>query len=105
MTMTKQPARTPSRVPTFATAEEAGAFWDTHSPEEFPEEFAEASVQFERPLIKRGLTVKLSEETIGQLRTLAGAQGIGPSTLARMWILERLQEQGRRSKATSGSSS
>ena len=62
-------------------------------------------MQFDRPLIKRGLTVKLSEETIGQLRTLAEAQGIGPSTLARMWILERLQEQGRRKKAATGSSS
>jgi len=103
--MMKPPATTPSRVPTFATAEAAGTFWDTHSPEDFPDEFAEAPVQFDRPLIKRGLTVKLSEETIGQLRTLAEAQGIGPSTLARMWILERLQEQERRTKAAAGSSS
>ena len=62
----------------FATAGEAGAFWDSYSPEDFPAEFSEATVQFDRPLIKCGLTVKLSEETIGQLRDLARAQGDWP---------------------------
>jgi hypothetical protein len=98
--MAEQPATTRRRVPEFATEEEARAFWDTHSPEDFPGEFSEAKVEFDRPLIKRGLTVKLSEETINQLRDLAKAQGIGPSTLARMWILERLQEK--RSRAANG---
>lgn len=91
--MTEQRATTRSRVPDFGTEEEAQAFWDSHSPEDFPGEFAEAKVEFDRPLIKRGLTVKLSEETISQLRELAKAQGIGPSTLARIWILERLKRQ------------
>lgn len=96
--MTEQSATAPSRVPEFKTAEEAGAFWDSHSPEGFPNEFVDAPVQFDPPLIKRGLTVKLSAETISELRDLARAQGIGPSTLARMWILERLQEQGHRTR-------
>lgn len=98
--MTEHRATMRSRVPNFATEEDARAFWDTHSPEDFPGEFSEVNVEIERPLIKRGLTVKLSEETISQLRELAQAQGIGPSTLARMWILERLQ--GQRTRASNG---
>lgn len=79
------------RIPKFKDEAEAAAFWDTHSPEEFPEEFREAQVTFSRPLIKRGLTIKLSEETIEKLRGLAHERGVGPSTLARMWILEHLK--------------
>ncbi len=81
-----------SRLPAFANESEAAAFWDTHSPLDYAEEFHEAQVRFSRPLIKRGLTIKLAEETIDQLRRLASEKGIGPTTLVRMWILERLRE-------------
>ncbi len=87
----------PSRkIPRFANEEEAAAFWDTHSPLDYPEEFEEVSVTFARPLMKRGLTIKLSEETLRELRALAREQGIGPSTLVRMWVLERLREHPRK---------
>ena len=81
-----------SRLPKFKDEAEAAAFWDTHSPEDFPEEFEDVQVRFSRPLIKRGLTIKLSEETIQRLREIAQERGIGPSTLARMWILEHLSQ-------------
>lgn len=90
MTMTEERKR--SKLPEFKSEEEAAAFWDTHSPEDFPEEFEPVKVKFSRPLIKRGLTVKLSEETIEKLRQLGQEQGVGPSTLVRMWIMERLRQ-------------
>ncbi len=82
-----------SALPQFENEAEAAAFWDTHSPEDYPEEFQDVDVRFSRPLIKRGLTVKLSEGTIAQLREIAEERGIGPSTLARMWILEHLRAE------------
>lgn len=92
--------RKPSRLPKFKDEAEAAAFWDTHSPEDFPEEFDDVQVRFSKPLIKRGLTIKLNEDTIAQLKKLGQEQGIGPSTLARMFILEHLREQeGHRTKA------
>ncbi len=94
-TVTK--ARKPSQIPEFEDEAEAAAFWDTHSPEDLPEEFEEVQDRHAKPLIKRGLTVKLSEETIEQLREIAEAQGIGPTTLVRMWVLERLRERRERS--------
>lgn len=90
--MTRKQENSHSRIPKFNTPEEAGTFWDTHSPEDFPEEFEEVQVKFSRPLINRGLTIKLTDETIEQLRKVAQNRGIGPSTLARMWILEHLRE-------------
>lgn len=97
--MTRRAEEKSVRIPTFKDEQEAGAFWDTHSPEDFPREFREVRATFARPLIKRGLTVKLSDETIAQLRTIAAAQGIGPSTLARMWILEHLRREGQPTSA------
>jgi len=80
------------RLPKFRNEEEAAAFWDTHSPLDFPEEFKEVEVKLPRALFKRGLTIKLGEDTIEELRTRGQRQGIGPTTLARMWILEHLKE-------------
>ncbi|MCC7104637.1 MAG: hypothetical protein IT307_05795 [Chloroflexi bacterium] len=40
---------------------EAAAFWDSHSPLDYPEDFAQTDVTFARPLTKRGLTIKLNE--------------------------------------------
>ncbi len=90
MTMAKD---SETKLPRFGSEEEAAAFWDTHSPEDFPEEFEPVEAKVSRPLIKRGLTVKLSDETIARLRELAREQGIGPTTLVRMWILEHLKQQ------------
>jgi predicted DNA binding CopG/RHH family protein len=42
-------------------------------------------------LFCNGITIRLDEETLEILRQQAHRKGIGPTTLARMWILERLQ--------------
>jgi hypothetical protein len=88
---TKTTNQQEGRVPTFANEQEAAAFWDTHSPLDFPDEFEEVDVSMPRRVRKRGLTVKLDQGTIDQLDSIARQQGIGPSTLARMWILDRLR--------------
>lgn len=93
--MTKRIETGTRQLPTFKDEAEAAAFWATHSPLDYPGDFTEAEVTFDRPLIKRGLTIKLSEQTIEQLRQLAEEKGIGPSTLARMWILEHLKAEGK----------
>ena len=84
------------KLPRFKSEQEMADFWDNHSPLDYPDDFREVEVRFSRPLIKRGLTIKLSEETIEELRQIAREQGIGPSTLARMWILEHLRQHARK---------
>jgi hypothetical protein len=82
--MTKKTERSARHVPAFANEQEAAAFWDTHSPLDFPGEFEEVELDRGRPARKRGLTVKLDQATIDQLTAIADEKGIGPSTLARM---------------------
>lgn len=87
----KEPSQT--QIPKFKTEAEAAEFWDTHSPLDYPDQFQEVEAKFARPLIKRGLTIKLDGETIQELSQIAQEQGIGPTTLARMWILEHLRNR------------
>lgn len=92
----EQPRTTRSRIPTFKTIEEEAAFWDTHSSEEFADELTPVeNVKFVKARPKRALTVRLEEDTFEELTKEAREKGIGPSTLARMVILEHLQA-GRR---------
>lgn len=84
----------PRALPTFANEKEAADFWDTHSPLDFPDQFEEAEVSFAKPLLKGLLTITLAPSAIEALRGVAREQGVGPSTLARTWVLERLRREG-----------
>ena len=88
----EQPKDEKSRIPTFRTVEEEAAFWDTHSSEEFSDELTPAeNVKFVKAHPKKVLTVRFDEDTFEQLAKEAREKGIGPSTLARMVILQHLR--------------
>ncbi len=100
MTSKKQerPEVPKSRIPTFQSIEEEAAFWDTHSSEEFADELTPVEdVKFVKAGAKRALTVRFDEDTFEELSREAREKGIGPSTLARMLILEHLQARRRAS--------
>lgn len=80
------------KIPTFKTIEEEAAFWDSHSIADYQDELEEVEVRFARPLLKQGITIRFEEETLAKLRSIAREKGIGPTTLARILVLERLQE-------------
>lgn len=80
-----------SRVPEFSSIEEEATFWDTHDTTDFEDEMRPVRVRFARNL-SRGITIRLDSETLEKLRLLAKKKGIGPTTLARMWILEQLED-------------
>jgi hypothetical protein len=84
-----------SRIPEFATIEEEAEFWDTHDSAEFEDEFEELDEPLEvlmyRAAPKRALTVRLEPDLIDMLAGVARTKGVGPSTLARMWIMEQLR--------------
>jgi hypothetical protein len=88
----ERPKGTKSRIPTFKTIEEEAAFWDTHSSEEFADELTPVeNVKFVKARSKKALTVRFDEDTFEELTKEAREIGIGPSTLARMVILEHLR--------------
>ena len=85
-------SKTKSSIPTFQTVEEEAAFWDSHSSEEFTDELLPVeNVKFVKAGSKKALTVRFDEDTFEELSREAQEKGIGPSTLARMVILEHLR--------------
>ena len=81
--------QTTKRIPQFRTYEEEARFWDTHSPEEFPEEFETAEVRFRQPLGFR-LSVPLEPLAVERLEQICRECGMEPVALARQWILEHI---------------
>ena len=81
------------RVPEFATREEEAEFWDTHDITDYLDELKPVQVRFSKRLTT-GITVRLTPEALVKMKLLARQKGVGPSTLARMWILERLEQSG-----------
>jgi hypothetical protein len=89
-----------SGVPEFASEEEEAAFWDAHSPLDYPEYWGDPEqVSVERPL-GHVLGVRLDARSIDRLAAIGRQQGVGPSTLARRWLLERLAELDDREQAS-----
>jgi hypothetical protein len=79
-------------LPRFASVKEEARFWQVHSPLDyrgtFREKPAEPSGQLEAVL-----AVRFDRETVGLLRKVARAKGIGATTLLRLWTIERLKEE------------
>ena len=84
-------ANTKSRIPEFANYAEEAEFWDSHDIGDYWDETKSVEVKFSRNL-SENLTVRLSPEAISILRRQADQMGIGPSTLARIWIVKQLRE-------------
>ncbi len=78
-----------SRIPAFTSYAEESKFWDTHDTTDFEDEFKPVKVRFAKNL-SEGITIRFDPKTLGELRANAQAMGVGPTTLARMWIVERL---------------
>src|SRR5688572_22717290 len=88
--MTKN-EKTDSRIPPFADYHEEAAFWDSHDFGDYWEETEPVEVEFSKQL-SANFAVRLNSSTLESLRKHAEQKGVSPSTLARMWLVERLQE-------------
>src|SRR3954469_1255001 len=80
-----------SGIPDFRSREEEAAFWDTHDFTEFLDETRPVKLRVAKNL-SEGLTVRLDRRDREELERRATEQGIGPSTLVRMWIKDRLRQ-------------
>lgn len=79
-----------NRVPKFRSFEEEAEFWENHSPLDYPQDWIEVrDAKVQRPL-GHILEVHLDAKTIDRLASIGRRKGMGPSALARLWLLERL---------------
>lgn len=90
------------KIPKFNTYEEEADFWDTHSPLDYGS-WKEVKLEVVKPLIHI-LGVRLDAKTIDQLSKLSSQMGVGPSTLVRMWVMEKLKSLPIKSDKTKASS-
>ena len=87
------PTEAYSRIPAFASIEEEAAFWDTHDVTEFVGvEFQPVEVTIGPELAGR-LTVRLDQADRQEMARRARAKGVDLSTLARLWLEERLRQE------------
>lgn len=80
-----------SKIPDFQSREEEAEFWDTHDFTEFLDETRPVKLRVGKQL-SEGMTIRLDRHDRQGLERRAREQGIGPSTLVRMWIKERLRQ-------------
>ncbi len=78
-------------IPQFASRQEEAEFWDTHDFADYCDEWKPVKARFAKNL-SEGITIRLDPETLYELRRQASDKGIGPTTLVRMWVLERLRD-------------
>lgn len=81
-----------SKIPSFKTYEEEAHFWDTHNITDFEDETEDVAIIFDlkKPRDKT-LVVRLQKEFKDKLEKIAHRKGLNVSTLARMWLVERLR--------------
>ncbi len=73
----------------FKTYEEEANFWDTHSA---VDEINDGTlVGFHQANKTSTITIRIQPKHLQEIRNKAFKQGIGPTTLARMWILDNLK--------------
>lgn len=89
------PTEAHGRIPAFTSIEEEAAFWDTHDVTGFTEESTPVQMTLSQDLAER-LTVRLDQSDRTELAKRARQKGVGPSTLARMWLKERLRQEAAR---------
>jgi len=84
-----------AKIPKFTSEQEEAEFWDTHDSIEYVEDTEPMEVSFvdARPA-KKLISVRMEPTAIEKLKVVAQQKGIGYQTLMRMWVMERLAQEG-----------
>ena len=80
-------------IPDFKSRKDAAKFFDTHDMADYQHEFKTVKANFAKNL-SVGITIRFDKPTLNKLRLIAHNKGVGPTTLARMWIMEQLTSKG-----------
>lgn len=85
-----------AKLPDFTgwSDEKIVEFWKTHTLDEFDEDLEVVEVKFTRKP-KTILSIRMDRESITKLKKIALERGLAHSTLARLWITEKLKESAK----------
>lgn len=87
------PSKADGKIPAFKTYEEEANFWDTHSITDFESQTEDVEIIFEldKPR-EESLVLRVQKGIKKTLNKMARTKGLNVSTLVRMWIMEKMQE-------------
>lgn len=81
-----------NKIPKFTGYQEEAKFWDTHDFTDFSNSLKKVKLSVNLKALKdQTLTVRLQPELKAKLNVLAEDMGVQTSTLARMWLVEKLK--------------
>lgn len=87
-------------IPHFKSYAEEAAFWDNHSLADYWDTWEDVDIVFDLDKPRgESLIVRLQKSFKQALEKAARRKGLNISTLARMWLMEKLQEDIRTSRA------
>jgi antitoxin component of RelBE/YafQ-DinJ toxin-antitoxin module len=79
-----------NKLPQFKNEEQEAMYWDTHSPLDLVSEPETQKIKVSKAK-DRPIAIRLDSETRTRLNGIAAEQGVGPSTLARIFITEAIE--------------
>jgi hypothetical protein len=77
------------KIPDFKNIQEEADFWDTHSVAPYWNDWKPVKVKVAKNL-SSGITIRFDPSVLKQVRNQAQQKGIGPTTLIRMWVMEKV---------------
>ncbi|KKP66213.1 MAG: hypothetical protein UR63_C0036G0008 [Candidatus Roizmanbacteria bacterium GW2011_GWC2_35_12] len=81
----------------FKTREEEADFWDTHDISPFfdNKKVALEDLELIEKEKKAVLIIRIQKSVKKRIETIAKNMGINPTTLSRMWLIEKLNQQAK----------
>lgn len=87
--------RKTNKIPKFKSLAEEADFWDTHDVTDYLSEMTPVSLKVSLGEPKEEvLTVRLQSQLKVRLTNIAKDLGVNTSTLARMWLIEKIKQAG-----------
>lgn len=82
------------RIPLFKSVEEEAHFWDTHDFTDYEDELTDVDILFEVDAPhEETLVLRVRKDLKNYLQKEARMQGLNVSTLARMWLMEKIRSE------------
>lgn len=79
-------------IPKFASLEEEARFWDNHSLADYWDSFSDVDIKFELDKPRTDmLIVRIQKDMKDKMRKIARSKGLNISTMARMWLMEKMK--------------
>ncbi|MDO8638178.1 MAG: CopG family antitoxin [Candidatus Daviesbacteria bacterium] len=81
------------KIPNFKSREEEANFWDTHSFADYWDDWKDVDVEIAFKLQKpkeEAVSFRLEKSTKDKLEKVAKSKGISVSSLARLWLTEKV---------------